>query len=283
MDRGGGVENAAPVRVRPPVLADSLGAIRSAGPLLSALVALDFRSQYRGSFLSLLWPALNPLILIAIYTYVFAVLVKVRFGPTGGTTGFALYFVCGILPWIAVSEGIARSVTVVSDNVHYVKRVRFPLEILPLKGVLVGILNEAIAFAVFLPVLAACGIRPTLWMALLPLWLVPQALLTAGIAVWIASFSVFVRDLRHVVALALTGWMFLTPICYPDSIIPDRLAFLGWVNPLALVVSGFRSILIGGGPPPAIGWILLLLEGAILILGGLALFARTKGSFAEVL
>ena len=251
--------------------------------LIRLMVSRDLVGRYRGSFAGLLWTVVNPLALLAIYWFVFAVIFKVRFGPQGTSTNFVFYVFAGLLPWLAFSEALVRSNTCILENVNLVKKVVFPLEILPVNHVLSSCVNSLVGiFLLLLLVAASLGVLH--WtLVLLPMILLPQLLLTVGIGWFLASLGVFIRDINHIINLVLTVWLFLTPIVYPEQIVPETLLPVLRLNPFTSVVAGYRNILLEGVPPDIGQWLYLVGVSLTAFFLGYYWFVRSKKAFADVI
>lgn len=247
--------------------------------LMLSLVKRDILARYRGSFGGALWAVLTPFLLMATYFFVFGVVLKTRFSADASGTGYVLYFLAGMLPWLAFSEAVGRAPTIILEHRTLVKKVVFPLEILPPNLVLSGLLTEAIGAAIFLIGLFVIrGAVPVsaLW---LPVLLVPQVLLTSGLAWLLAATGVFVRDLGQVIGFLLTLWFFLTPICYEERADLPLLA----LNPIYVLVRGYRAVLLQNISPwsPGLAW--LWVGSLVVALLGYAWFHRLRKSFADVI
>lgn len=257
--------------------------------LLRELVKRDFQGRYAGSLLGLLWSFVQPLWLLLLYTFVFSTVMKV---PLHGerTENFAIFLFCGLLPWTAIHEGVLRSTTAVTDNAALVKKLSFPSQILVLAVVLAALLHEAIAFAVFLLILAVTGELAWTSLPLLLLALPLQVALTLGLGLLLASVHVFFRDTAQVLGMLFTGWFFLTPIVYPLSLVSEGYSWRGMelplrgliqLNPLTALVGLYRQALLGASPPATSG-LVSLAAGACgaLLLGGW-LFRRWRPAFVD--
>ncbi len=248
--------------------------------LLKELVLRDFQSRYAGSLLGFLWPFLLPIWQLVLFTFVFSTVLKM---PLTGerTESFGLFLFCGLLPWMAVNEGFARSATAITDNANLVKNVRFQPEILVVSVVLGALLQEGVALAVFLVILAGLG---KLAAAGLPALLVAvplQVMLTLGLGLLLCCVHTLFRNTVQLVSMAMMGWFYLTPIVYPRSLVPPRYQdWIGW-NPLAALVDLYRQALLAGeaGSLESV-WQLAIVASALL-LSGVWLFRRLKGGFAD--
>ena len=183
------------------------------------------------------------------YYFVFGVVLRTRFPNDPSRSGFALYFLAGMLPWLAVSEAAGRAPTVMLEHRNFVKKLVFPVETLPLNLTASGLVSELFGVILFVAgVLAAHGSVPAS-LAWLPVLLIPQILFTAGICWFLAALGVFVRDLAQVNGFLLTLWFFLTPIVYHPSIVPAKYRFALWLNPMYYLVQTFRRPIYEGTLP----------------------------------
>jgi lipopolysaccharide transport system permease protein len=251
--------------------------------LIWNFVKRDLLARYKGSAVGLFWSVIHPLVMLGLYTFVFATVMKVRVGAGEGTDSFALYLFCGLLPWNAFAEGLGRSTGVILEHGNLIKRVIFPSEILPVYPVIAGIVNELIGFGILLCVLLVTGhpMRPVI--LILPAILLLQFALTTGLAWLIAGTTVFIRDLGQIVGVMLTLWLFLTPIFYPPAMVPQGMRVLLTLNPMYIVVEAYRSLILRGQVPA--WWSLAVLALIALAVNwlGYRVFARMQPAFADVL
>jgi lipopolysaccharide transport system permease protein len=252
--------------------------------LTLSMVRRDILARYRGSFGGALWTFLTPLLLMATYFFVFGVVLNARFAGDTSRSGYVLYFLAGMLPWLAFSEAVGRAPSVILEYRTFVKKIIFPLETLPLNLVIGGLVTEVFAIIVFV-----CGLwlarggvpESVLW---LPVLLVPQILLTAGLCWGLAATGVFVRDLGQMIGFILTLWFFLTPICYEESkALPVWISRVLAFNPVFVLVRGYRAILLEGQSPWNSNLIGLWIGSAAVAIVGYAWFYRLRNSFADVL
>jgi homopolymeric O-antigen transport system permease protein len=254
--------------------------------LIVSMVRRDILSRYRGSFGGTLWTFLNPLLLMATYFFVFGVVLHTRFGNDTTRTGFVLYFLAGMLPWLAVSEAVGRAPYVILEYRTFVKKIVFPLETLPINLVISGAVTEAIGLVIFtIGLFAVRGSVPAsvMW---LPLLLIPQILFTAGLAWILAATGVYVRDLGQVTGYVLTLWFFLTPICYPESSLDQLPASAITVlrfNPLFVLVRAYRAVFLENQSPSMRGMVGLWVIGAAVAVMGYAWFHRLRKTFADII
>ena len=199
---------------------------------IQIFVNRDIRGRYINSALGLWWAVIQPLALLALYTFVFSGIMSVRLNGSGSTGEFALYAFCGLLPWLAVRDALTRSASVLLDQTPLIKKVVFPSEILPVHLVLSALVVEIVGLVVFLAVVIVGGRLPGWSLLLLPIVIALQFFFMTGIAWLLATLAVYLRDVRQVVGLVLTLWMFLTPIVYPASLVPARFQWVLDINPM---------------------------------------------------
>ena len=250
--------------------------------LIWTLTKRELAARYKGSALGILWAVLTPLVMIAIFTIIFAGIFKARFGNSNSQWDFALYLFCGLLPWNAFQEALTFSSNVVVTRANLVKRVVFPLETLPLAQTLAAIINQLFGTMALLAgiILIRHKLHPTL--IYLPVLLIPQFIATIGGAWLLASLGVFIRDIVQGTTLVLMAWMYLTPIIYPEAIVPDRYRPIINLNPFSALIRSYRRIIIEGAAPD---WSGLAYFGAFALLAfviGYWWFARSRKNFADV-
>jgi lipopolysaccharide transport system permease protein len=251
--------------------------------LIRSMARRDILARYRGSFGDVFWTILNPLLLMTTYFFVFGVILGSKFGPDQSRTGFALYFLAGMLPWLAFSEPVGRSAQVVIEHRNFVKKLIFPLDTLPVNQVVAGLVTEGFAAALFLAALLVIrGAVPVsvLW---LPALLIPQLLLTLGLCWFLAALGVFMRDLGQIMGFVLTLWFFITPICYAETTLHGTALMILRKNPMYVLVRGYRAILLESRAPELLPVLKLWLLAVVVFLLGYAWFYKLRKSFADVI
>src|SRR5262249_28774303 len=244
--------------------------------LIRVMVRRDILGRYRGSFAGAFWTIINPLLLMATYFYVFGVVLH----SGNSRSAFALYFLAGMLPWLAFSEAAGRAPSVMLEHRNFVKKLVFAVETLPVNLVVSGLVTECLAIVLYCGFLLALRHSVPLSALWLPVLLIPQVLFTAGLSWFLAALGVFVRDLGQIIGFVLTIWFFITPICYPET---SARPWLYAKNPIYVLVKGYRAIFLDHGAP-AFGplWKLWVLSAAIFILGH-AWFYKLRKSFPDLL
>jgi lipopolysaccharide transport system permease protein len=247
--------------------------------VLGELVKRDFQGRYAGSLLGFVWSLVQPLWLLLLFTFVFSTVMKVT--PLGTRTGhFAIFLFCGLLPWMALHEGVLRSATAITDNANLVKKLRFPAEILVAAVVLAALLHEAIAALIFVGSLVWVGEFSWRGLGVLLLAAPLQVGLTLGLGLLAASAHVFFRDTAQVLGLVMNAWFYLTPIVYPLPLVPERFRGLIEHNPLAGLVGLYRQAFLGGSGALAAA-VPLAVWTVVLLAAGWWLFRRLKPAFVD--
>jgi lipopolysaccharide transport system permease protein len=208
---------------------------------------------------------------------------RTRSAPEQSSTGFALYFLAGMLPWLAFSEAAGRSPQVIVEHRNFVKKLIFPLETLPVNHVLAGLITELFAIALFLAALLLIHHSVPLTVLWLPALIVPQILFTLGICWFLAALGVFFRDLGQIMGFLLTLWFFITPICYPEASLPQSAMVILRKNPIFVLVHAYRAVLLDGQPPSPLPLIKLTIVAVLAFLLGHAFFYKLRKSFADVI
>lgn len=247
--------------------------------LMTSMVKRDILARYRSSLGGSLWTVLNPLLLMTTYYFVFGRVLKTKF--EGGS--YILYFLAGILPWLAFAEAVGRSPSIMLEYRSFVKKLVFPLETLPVNLVISGAVTEAIGVAIFtLGLLYSRHGLPwsVLW---LPALIIPQLLFTVGLCWFLAALGVFLRDLGQILGFVLTAWFFLTPICYPESQLQGAMRTAQSFNPIFVLVHGYRTVFLDQRAPDTGPLIGLWIGAALLALLGHAFFHKLRRSFADVI
>jgi lipopolysaccharide transport system permease protein len=251
--------------------------------LIFSFAKRDLLGRYKGSALGIAWAVLTPIVMIAIFTFIFAGIFGARFGVNDSHWDYALYLFCGLLPWSMFQETVQQSSNTIVANANLVKRVVFPLETLPAAQAFAALGNQLFATVALL--LATIVIRQNLHLTVLwlPLLLIPQLLFALGAAWLIASLGVFLRDIAQGITLLLMAWMYLTPIIYPESIVPERFRWFIGINPFTALVRSYRRIFLDGLAPDFRGLLYFGLVALVVFVLGYWWFARTRKNFADVI
>jgi ABC-2 type transport system permease protein len=243
--------------------------------LLANLVARDLKTKYRGSYFGIFWSLLNPLLLMLVYTLVFSVIVRVNIHP------YAVFLLTGLVPWNAFAQSLQTATTSVMDNAAIVRKIYFPLQLLPLSAVLAMSVNFGINIGLLIVLTLVFGAHLAPTMLLLPLLVLLQIVFTFGLGSMLAAAQVYFRDVQYFLSILLTAWFFLTPIVYSLDLVPQRLRPVLAINPMAWDISSFQDIWFYGKLP---SWPYLLgfcALSALSLLAGILIYGRLSLRFAE--
>ncbi|MFB0845131.1 ABC transporter permease [Paenibacillus oleatilyticus] len=253
--------------------------------LIQQFIKREVITKYKGSYLGVLWSIITPLIMLSIYTYVFGVIFKSKwdFAISSSKQEFAITVFCGMIVFSIFSETITKSPSVITNNPNYVKKVVFPLEILPVSLLGGAIVNFCIGVTILL-IGKIAFIGNIGWTLLyLPVIILPLLLFSLGLAYIFASLGVFLRDLEHTIGIAVQALYLLTPIFYPLSAIPENLRNVILINPIAGIVDNMRKIVIWGIEPDMTLWGYQLIGSIILLQIGYWWFMKLRKGFADVI
>lgn len=252
--------------------------------LLKSLAWRDIASRYKGSTIGLLWALITPLLMLAIYTAVFSGIFQARWGQDGGPIEYAQQLFVGLTVHALAAECLNRSPALMLNNISYVKRVVFPLQLLPLVTLSSALFHFLISLAVLVVFYIVVNQTiPLIGLFYTPFILLPYIIWLLGISYLLAGLGVYFRDITQVMGIITMMLMFLSPVFYPASMLPPHLQGIFMLNPLTLIIEQLRAVLLDGGSPD---WGLLGLYsiGALLMLFvGIWAFKKMRGGFADVL
>jgi lipopolysaccharide transport system permease protein len=249
------------------------------------LTTRAIEQRYRGSALGVLWSFLTPLFLLAVFTFVFAVVFQARWGAgqAGGTLEFAIILFAGLTTFTIFAEVVSSAPVMIIGQPNLVKKVVFPLEILPVVALGAALFQAAIAFVLLMALQIGFGGGFHATALLVPVLIVPLCLFILGLGWGLAALGVYVRDVGQVIPPIVTALMFLTPIFYPASTLPDWLRPYMTFNPLAFSVEAVRNAVVFGRLPDLGSWLLGLAGGLAVAALGYFFFQKTRKGFADVL
>jgi lipopolysaccharide transport system permease protein len=235
--------------------------------------------------LGILWSFVNPVLMLAVYTFVFSVVFKARWTEGGDQSqiGFAVTLFAGLIVFGIFSECVNRAPQLIVNQPNYVKKVVFPLEILPWVSLAAALFHAAISLAVLSALLLVTGHGMHVSTVLLPVILLPLVFWTMGLGWLLSSLGVFLRDIGQIVSVATTALLFLTPVFFPASVLPPRLQVLTKLNPLALPVEHARDALIFGRPISWAAYGVSLVISLAVLYAGYWWFGKTRRGFADVI
>ena len=252
--------------------------------LIHASAKREVLGRYRGAAMGMLWSFFNPVFMLVVYTFVFSVVFKARWGTDSESkTEFGLVLFAGLIMFNLFAECINRAPGLILSNANYVKKVVFPLEILPFVGLLSSLFHGAISLGVWLLAYLALFGWPHATALYLPLIVLPFILLIMGLTWALASLGVYLRDVEQFISMVTTVLMFLTPIFYPVTALPEEYRPLLYFNPLTPVIEQTRAVLYFGESPDFA--MLSLYWAASLTISwlGFTWFQKTRKGFADVL
>lgn len=245
----------------------------------------DVMGRYKGSFLGLTWSLFNPILMLTVYTFVFSVIFKSRWGnsPDAGHADFAIVLFTGLIVFNLFSECINRSTCLITSNVNFVKKVVFPIEILPIVNLLAALFHAGISLIVLFIAILAFKHQLHITVLLLPFITIPLMLSILGLSWILASLGVFIRDVPQTIGILVTILMFLSPVFYPLSALPVAFQKIVLLNPLAFMIEEARKVVYWGTAP---NWTMLAINmvvGLVVCAAGFAFFQKTKKGFADVI
>lgn len=257
--------------------------------LVVRMARRDIEARYRGSSLGIAWTVLVPLVMLAVYTFVFGFTLKVRWSARAAAAGvdnhaeFSIILFSGLILFWMFSDTIARAPGLVRENINYVTKIVFPIHILPWVAVMSGLFNLAVSIGILLVGQTLFIGLPPVTALLAPLVLAPLVLLILGVSWLFASVGMFVRDLQQVVNVLLSVTMFLSPVFYSLEAVPADIRWMFYLNPLTFIVEQFREVMLWGNAPNWTGLALYAVFSLAVAWLGLLWFQKTRKGFADVL
>ncbi len=255
--------------------------------LLSMLLIRDLDARYKGSLLGKFWPLITQASQIALYTYVFGVILGVRVNIPGladTKLAFGIWLFAGLLPWLAFTGGLMQAAHAVTGQPNLVKKVVFPLPLLPMVPVLSSLVENSFGLLPLLALFALLTHQIHATVLLLPFVWVVQILFTLGFAYIVAGLTVYLRDVPQSVSIILNIWFYLTPIVYPRTAIPVRLrSFIFSANPMVAFVDAYRSLILSGRFDQWTEFASATIFSLVVFTVGFSLYRRLQPAFADVL
>lgn len=272
--------------ISPVGLASSLWRHRA---LVQHLVVREVAGRYKGSFMGLAWSLFNPLFMLLVYTFVFSEVFQSRWGgadsadTSNSKTAFATILFAGMLVLNLFNEVVNRAPTLVCANTNYVKKVVFPLEILPVVCMGAALFHCFVSVAVLLAAYALFNGNVHWTVLCIPLVLAPLVVLTTGVAWMLASLGVYLRDVGQSISLLTLVLTFVSPVFYPIGAVPERFRPLLRANPLTFIIEQTREVLIWGHAPDWLGIGEYSLVAMLVAWAGYAWFQKVRKGFSDVL
>jgi len=262
--------------------------------LLQNLVKRDVKVRYRNSILGVVWSLLNPLLMMMVFTLVFA-----KIMPNEGVRSYAIFVLVGLLPWQFFTGTMLSGTTSVTNGAHMIRKIYFPRELLPTSAMLSNLVNFLLAGVVLVIFLYIFGIGLTVYALWIPVLIFTQMLFMLGLVLLLSTINVFYRDVIMILDVVLLAWFFLTPVVYPlewlgveqtiFGITLEPAVVMRWLNPMASIIDGYRTVLWGtmtSDGPASMDPIYLtrtIVMSAIIFVVGYLIFTRFQHIFAEKL
>lgn len=267
--------------ISPPSLFRSIKLNRG---LIYNLITREVIGRYRGSVMGLLWSFFIPVLMLFVYTFVFSIVFKARWTEgSDSKTEFALILFAGLIIFNLFSECVNRAPGLVLSNVNYVKKVIFPLEILPVVALGSAVFHFLVSLMVWLIFYLIIFGRPSPTIFQLPLVILPLVVMTLGVSWFLASLGVYLRDVSQFIGVITTMLLFLTPIFYPIAALPEAYRKFIQFSPLTFVVEQTRNVMMWGKSLDWFGWCIYMGISIIVAWLGFAWFQKTRKGFADVL
>lgn len=253
--------------------------------LIKQLSKRDFQARYKGSFLGVFWAVLNPLFMLAVYTFVFSVIFKGKWGfqVSDNKFEFAIILFSGLSIFSIFTESLNKSPALLVSNANFVKKVVFPLEILPLVTVISSFLHALISFIILI-IAVNVFIGFSSWGVILSLFsVISMLMLTLGLSFIVSAFGVYIRDISYSIIVITNILVYLTPVFYPLSAVPKFIQRIMYFNPLTMIVENFRNSIILSHPP-FWGYVLITVLVSYFVMAlGLIIFRKLSSGFADIL
>lgn len=244
--------------------------------MIVGLVRRDLRGRYKGSVLGFLWTFVNPLLQLVVYTMVFSVIMK------NGIEKYYIYLFVGLVPWIFFSTSVTGGANSILSSKDMVKKIYFPREVLPISVVTSGFINMLFCFIVIFAALfiSGIGINPVA-LLFLPIIMIVEYFLALGFALLSSALTVYFRDLEYILGIITMAWMYLTPVMYPETMVPENLLWILKVNPMTSVIMAYRDILYYKQIPQLGTLLQALFVGIVFCILGHFVFCKLQKGFVE--
>ncbi len=256
-----------------------LGELWEYRQLLYFLTWRDIKVRYKQSVLGIGWAVLQPFLTMLIFTFVFSAFAKV----SSGDIPYPIFAFTALLPWLYFATAMNRSGVSVVSSAHLISKVYFPRLAVPLSAAIAPIVDFGIAFLLLIGMMFYYGIMPNTAILALPLFVLLAFVTALACSLWLAALNVRYRDVGHLIPFLIQAWMYLSPVAYPSSLVPEEWLWLYRLNPMAGVVEGFRWALLGGEQPELMPLLGSALAAILILVSGLSYFHKTEETFADVI
>jgi lipopolysaccharide transport system permease protein len=255
--------------------------------LIAQMTKREVIGRYKGSVMGLLWSFLNPIFMLTVYTFFFAIVFKARWGVVDGAeeskTQFAVVLFVGLIVHGLFAEVLNRAPTLITNNVNYVKKVIFPLEILPVVSLSTALFHSLVSLIVLLIAFATFNHYLHWTVIFAPLVFLPLIIISLGFAWIFASLGVFLRDIGQTIGIFTTVLMYISPVFFPITVMPEKYRPIIMANPLTFIIEQAREVLIWGHLPDWWGIGIYTLVASVFTWVGFIWFQKTRKGFADVL
>ncbi|MEC8192772.1 MAG: ABC transporter permease [Myxococcota bacterium] len=259
-----------------------LGQLWTHRRLMWTFVLKDLRHRYTGSTIGFFWTVITPLLELVTYTFVFHVLIGVKFHPAGGWSNYALFLFAGMVTWMAFAEGLQSATTSIRAHAHLIQKLNFPAVILPAHLIASAVLNQFIRLGVLCVAAIALGHGLSWHLALVPVVVAVQTMLVLGLGLVFATMNVYFRDTIHWLRSVLLLGMFMTPIFYPASVYPQQFKLVLQLNPMAHLVGVVQELMLNHRFPHPHSLILSVIVSVICLVIGYSIFHHHKDRFSDL-
>ena len=260
-----------------------LGVIYRNRDLLRSLVRREIEGKYRASVLGKVWVIIYPLMMLGVYTFVFGGVYGARWAGSGSIQEFVPMLYCGLIVHAIFAETVAKAPSIIVNNPNYVKKVIFPLELLPVTSLLTALFNAVISFGLLVLMVFIVKHQLNWTLMFAPLVLLPLILLTIGSAWFFAAMGVFFRDIEQFIGILMSTLLFLSPVFYSTDTAPLLARQLLKFNPLSYPIEEMRNVVLLGALPNWSAWLVNMLPAVLVAWAGLWVFERARPAFADVI
>jgi len=260
------------------LLSLQLGELWGYRELLYFLTWRDIKVRYKQTMLGTVWAILQPVMTMVVFTVFFGNFAKI---PSDGLP-YPIFAYTALLPWNLFANALSQATTSLVGSAHLISKVYFPRLIIPLSATVSGIVDFAIAFVILLGMMLWFGITPTIGVLSLPLFLLLALLTALAVGLWLTALDVKYRDVRYTIPFLIQLWMFISPVVYPVSVVPEKWQLLYSLNPMAGTIEGFRWALLGSASPHFRVMMVSAAGVVLLLFGGIVFFKHMERTFADV-
>jgi lipopolysaccharide transport system permease protein len=246
--------------------------------LLYFIVWRELKVRYKQTAVGAAWALLQPFLTMLVFSLFFG---KLGHIPSEGLP-YPVFYYSALLPWTYFAASLQAATNKIVENQHVITKVYFPRLILPISGVLCGLVDFGISLLMFVAIMAYYRMHPSGAIVILPVFLLLALLTALGVGLWLSALNALYRDVRFVVPFLVQFWMFASPVAYPSSLVPEKWRWLYELNPMAGVIDGFRWSLTGSGEPSTTLLLASLIVVIAVLFGGLMYFQKTEATMADV-